>query len=308
VDEARYRAAEQRLWRSLGVSPTERFIRLDRIGITVRVQEVGEGPAVVMIHGASNAGTSWAPLVARLDGFRWVTLDRPGCGLSDRLAVGFEERDRLEAFGDALVADVLDAIAVESAHVVATSYGGYMAFRSAAAHPERIRRILEFGWMLGAPVSHTALSMRLAYVPVLGRLMARVPPTRWSVRALLRNIGLRDALASGRFTQEGFDWYLALLRDTDTLVNEIETGPRAIHPIRGMNDELVLPASLLATIDAPVRFIWGTKEPFGSADTARRLADQLPHGELELVPGAGHAVWMDDPEGAAAKTRVFLGA
>jgi len=68
MNEQRFRAAELRLWESVGVTPSERRVRLDRYGTTVRIQEVGEGPTVLFVHGGSNAGASWAPLIARLDG------------------------------------------------------------------------------------------------------------------------------------------------------------------------------------------------------------------------------------------------
>ena len=43
MNEAAYRAAEQRLWRSIGVEPVERWLHLRRNDVDVRVQEVGEG-------------------------------------------------------------------------------------------------------------------------------------------------------------------------------------------------------------------------------------------------------------------------
>jgi pimeloyl-ACP methyl ester carboxylesterase len=49
VDEARYRQAEQALWESVGRTPAERRVRLDGIGVTVRVLEVGEGEPVVFL-------------------------------------------------------------------------------------------------------------------------------------------------------------------------------------------------------------------------------------------------------------------
>ena len=75
--EARYREAERRLWGSLGVSVKEQRVRLGHVGATVRVQELGSGPPVLFVHGGSTCGTSWADLVARLDGFRCLLLDRP---------------------------------------------------------------------------------------------------------------------------------------------------------------------------------------------------------------------------------------
>jgi len=307
TNEGRYRQTEGRLWRSLGVTPTEQRVHLDRTGVTVRVQEVGEGPAVVFVHGGAIGGTSWASLVARLPDFRCIVLDRPGCGLSDPLVSNFEDVDELGTFADGLIVDVLDGMGLDRAYVASTSFGGYIALRSVAAHPDRVGRMIEFGFPIGAPIERVPVSMRLATVPMLGRLVATLPPTEWAVRAMLRNIGLGQALAAGRVTQEMIDWNLSLLRDTDTMRNELEVGPRIITPLKGMNVGLLLPASLLARIGTPVHFVWGEEDPFGGADTARRFVAHLPNAALELVPGAGHAVWMDDPDRAAAATRTFLG-
>ena len=306
VNEGRYREAERRLWESVGVRPTEHRVHLGRTGVTVRVQEVGQGPTVVLVHGASNSGSSWAPLVARLDGFRCVMLDRPGCGLSDPLATGFDDVERLGAFAETLVVDLLDAMALHEAHVVATSFGGYIALRTAAAHPDRIGRVVEFGWTMGAPIARVPVIMRLAGVPIVGRLLAAVPPNERAVRAMFRHIGLRQALEAGRVSQEVIDSYLALLRDTDTMRNELRAGPRLMRPLRGMDDRVLLSPSLLAKIDTPVYFLWGEEDPFGGADIARQFVSHLPNAELELLPGAGHAVWIDDPDHVATATRRFL--
>ena len=78
MNEARYREAEQRMWDSVGVAPAEHVLALERTGLTVRVQEAGNGPTLLFVHGASNSGVSWAQLVARLPEYRCVVLDRPG--------------------------------------------------------------------------------------------------------------------------------------------------------------------------------------------------------------------------------------
>lgn len=88
--------------------------------------------------------------------------------------------------------------------------------------------------------------------------------------------------------------------------NELRAGPRVIT-LGGVDARVLLPARLLATIVSPVYFLWGEHDPFGGAAIARRFAAQVPTSELEMVPGAGHAVWMDDPEHAARMTARWLG-
>lgn len=173
----------RRLWESVGVTPTEERLRLGRTGTTARVQDVGDGTAVVFVHGLSNSGVSWAPLVPLLDGFRCVIVDRPGCGLSEPLPYTLDDPERLGAYGDGLIVDVLDALGLDHAHVVATSFGGYFALRGAAAHPNRIDRVVEYGWPVAAPVGAVPLMLRLGGIPTFGRLAGMVPPTKRGVRA-----------------------------------------------------------------------------------------------------------------------------
>ena len=305
MDEARYRAAEERLWQSVGVTPAERRIRLDRTAVTVRVQEAGDGPAVAIVHGLSNSGVSWAPLVAGLEGFRCLLVDRPGCGLSEPLPYTLDDPQRLSAYGDSLIVDVLDALGLDHAHVVATSFGGYFALRGAAAHPERIDRVVEFGWTVGAPIGAVPLMLRIGSIPTIGRLAGIVPPNERAVRAMLRSIGLRGALATGRFTQQMMDAYLSLLRDTNTMRNELKAGPHTFR-WRGLNESVLLPQSLLGAIHTPTYFLWGEDDPMGDEEIARQFVSNIPGAEIEMMAGAGHAVWVDEPHLAAAATRRFL--
>jgi pimeloyl-ACP methyl ester carboxylesterase len=304
MNERRFREAEERLWQSFGLAPTERRVHLPRIGANVRVQEIGEGPPVVFVHGGSNGGSSWAPLVAKLN-FRCLLLDRPGCGLSEPTSHRHEDVGALATFADMLLVDLLDALHIDTAHVVATSFGGYIALRTAAAHPGRIGRLVEAGWTIGAPSAGFPLMMRIASVPALARLMTAVPLNARMVKSVLRSAGLRQALAAGRVSDEAIGWYLALLRDTGTMANEIKAGPRIIT-LRGMNESILLPHALLASISTPVYFLWGEEDPFGGADIARAFTAYIPSSQLEIMPGAGHAPWMDDPDYAAASVMRWL--
>lgn len=300
----RYREVEQRLWASLGLDPTERQVPLDRLGTTVRVLELGEGPDVLFVHGGSASGANWAPLVARLDGFRCLLLDRPGCGLSDPLDTDLSDLGRFGEFADDLVADVLDGLDVPTAHVVATSLGGHFALRGAAVHPDRIDRMVEFGYVPGAPLARLPISMWMATVPGARRLMTSIPPTRGAVNAILRQLGMGDALKDGRISPEMVDWFHALLRDTPTMRNDIYL-PRELVQKAGKGVE-TLPAKLLAEVRCPVLFAWGADDPMGGAGVARSFVPLIADAELEVWTDTGHAPWMEHPERAAALVADFF--
>lgn len=301
-----YRAAERRLWARVGAAPTDRFVTL-ATGERVRVQELGEGPPFVLIHGGSVAGTSWATLVAALDGVRCLMVDRPGCGLSDPVAGGsLADLPAFKAYTDRLLPDLLDALELDRSAVGATSYGGICAFRGAAAAPDRVTRLVEYSWPMGAPAEGAPLMARMSGIPGVRSLMARMPMPRPVVKSGLRQFGMGRAIDSGAFDDQMLDWAYALLRHTDTMLNETRSSPRLFTPIRGQNDDLLLTDDELARLTMPVMFLWGADDPNGGESVAREFAPRLPDSELVVLPGAEHAPWLDDLEACVEHTRRFL--
>ena len=304
MNELAYRAAERRLWNSIGAQPTERRIHLDRIGVDVRVQEVGSGPPVLFIHGVATSGVSWAGLAARTAGFRCLVLDRPGTGLSQPLGRPVDPVT-LAAMSDVLVADVLDALGIASAHVVASSFGGYMALRSAAATPDRVQRMVQFSWPVGAPTPTLPLFLRAMSIPGFRRLVLALPRTDRSIRMLFHQLGHRDKLRDGRITQAELGCYLALMQHTETMRHEFAPARALISPVRGLA-RLHLPDEVLTSVRCPTVFIWGGLDPFGGEAVGRALVDRMPDATFDLMADAGHSPWLDDMDACVAKMTSFL--
>lgn len=64
--------------------------------------------------------------------------------------------------------------------------------------------------------------------------------------------------------------------------------------------------TLAASVRAPTYVLWGSEEVYGDEAVARSLVEAMPSAELELLPGAGHLCWFDDPDHAADVTRRHL--
>lgn len=308
TNEAKYREAEGRLWDSFGLKPTEQQLHLKNLDVGVRVQEIGAGPPVVLVHGASVGGTSWVQLLPGLQDFRCIVVDRPGCGLSEPLkgAAGQANVEAIKRAADQLVPDVLDALEIPTAHVLGNSFGGFFALRAAAAAPERIDRIVLYSYSFGIPMDTVPLVMRFAAIPGLGEMTAKLPMTRFGAKMMLRQVGLKGAIDSGKFNDEMINWFVALLSHTPTLINEIQSTPKIVTPINGINDEVLFTDAMLANISSEVYCFWGEDDPNGGAETARKFAARLPSCTLELVPDAGHAPWIDEIDRAIESTRGFL--
>lgn len=150
--------------------------------------------------------------------------------------------------------------------------------------------------------------LRLAAVPGLGALTTRIAPTRLEVRMILKQLGLGPALDSGKISDEFVEWFFALLRHANTMINELRSNSKVITPIAGVLDRMLLRPELLARITAPVQFIWGDHDPLGGAPVAEKFAAQFSDAELEVLPSTGHTPWIDDPELCVMLATRLLGA
>lgn len=254
------------------------------------------------MHGGPNSGSAWAPLVGRLNGFRSLFLDRPGTGLSEPLDISPGE---LGDVADVFVADVLDALDIDKAHIVASSFGGFLALRSAAATPDRFGGMVQMACPAGAAGMAMPTFMKAMVAPGLGHLIRVLPPNDRSNRWMLWQIGHGRSLDAGRIPQIFLDWYLAMQRHTETMANEGRLISN-LASLRGWNPALALPEDLLARVTTPTYFLWGEDDTFGGEDVAMAMAAAMPDAELEMMPGQGHLPWLDDPAHAAGVVTRFL--
>src|SRR5215207_1011945 len=82
-----YRSSENTLFRAYQLERNEERIAIEKLGTVVRVQIIGNGPPLLFVHGAPNAGSTWAQLVSFLSGHTCILIDRPGCGLSPAISI-----------------------------------------------------------------------------------------------------------------------------------------------------------------------------------------------------------------------------
>jgi pimeloyl-ACP methyl ester carboxylesterase len=304
IDEDRYREAERKLWAYVGLVPTERRVRLATQNIAIRVQEVGDGPPVLFVHpGGPNAGASWALVAARLSGWRCVMIDRPGAGLSDPLLLDAEE---VGPFADRFVAEVLDALDIRRANLVSGSVGGYLGLRSAAAHPDRIGRMVQLGCPPMLPGGKSPLIVRVIMLRGAWRVLAAFP-TEGALRMLYRSVGHGATIDAGRIPKPFWGWQLALQRYTDNARWDFAQTAAAGSFRKGFDRSLMLERDALREIRTPMHLLSGPDDPFGGREVTEAAAAALPNAELELVADTGHWPWIDDPDHAAHSIQRFFG-
>jgi len=139
------------------VNPVEVGRRIKANGLSFHVVVEGEGPAVLLLHGFPDSSYLWRYQIPALAdaGLRVIVPDLRGFGESDKPHA--VEAYRLEAIlGD--VTGILDALAVERAHVVGHDWGAAVAWVMASLLPQRVERLVALS--AGHPAQFRALGIR----------------------------------------------------------------------------------------------------------------------------------------------------
>ena len=121
---------------------------VDAAGTELHYVRAGEGEPLLLIQGMSATHLTWGrPFLSELEqSFDCIVFDNRGMGLSGQAELPFTIADMA-----ADTAALLDALEIETAHVVGISMGGMIAQELALAHPERIRTLTIGASYCGGP-------------------------------------------------------------------------------------------------------------------------------------------------------------
>ncbi len=116
--------------------------RVRDVTTNLSIHEHGDpsAPTILLVHGVTDAGTSWPDLVARWqDRWHLLALDLRGHGSSPRFTA-----DQLSRSPEVLVADVIEVLEAqpEPVVVVGHSLGGFLTLRAALARPDLVRAVV----------------------------------------------------------------------------------------------------------------------------------------------------------------------
>ena len=298
---AEYATAERRL---LGLHGLDAAVRDVEVPVTGRahVLDVGHGPALLFVSGGGATGATWSPLLAELDGFRRIAVDRPGFGLTPGVDL---RRVPLGTVATTFLAEVLDALDLPSAVVVANSMGSWWATRFAQAQPERVRGLVHIGCPALLLDTSAPLPMRLQGLRGFGSLMlAAQRPSPAGARFQLRMSG--DPLGGTEADAAMADVLVAMQRMPDHRRAWLDL-LHATVGLRGARPGMAITAAELRDLATPTLFVWGARDTFGRPEVGRRAAALMPDAVVAAVPH-GHAPWVSDPAAVAGPVRDWVTA
>lgn len=250
-------------------------------GVDVAYERAGDGPPLVLAHGAAEDGRAWRPQMDALsDELTVIAWDEPGAGRSSDVPAGFALADYAECLGA-----VIEDVGLGPAHVGGLSWGGTVVLELYRRRPELCASLIladtYAGWKGSLPAAE--VEARLAGVremlargheefdPTLPGLFAAGPPAD--------HAGLLEAMAA-------------------------DVRPASMSHALGIMAEADL-TDVLPRIAVPTLLIWGEQDARSPLEVARKFEQAIAGSELVVIPDCGHVSNLEQPFAFNAMVRDF---
>ena len=253
-------------------------------GTELYCERRGAGPPLLLIHGLGANTEHWSePFLAALErDFGLVVYDHRGCGRSAPLQGALTTASLA---GDALA--VLDALDIERAHVFGFSMGGMVAQELALDAADRIATLTLAGTSCGGTQSKPTSDEVVRTLTFAALSGDRERVVRTGFGFLFSSAFAADGANFAPFAQAA-----AIRPASLNTLMEQQTAILAHDAYGRMRD-----------LAAPTLVVHGTEDQMLEAVNGDLIASMVPGARLELVEGAGHLVFWEQPERVAALVR-----
>jgi pimeloyl-ACP methyl ester carboxylesterase len=250
-------------------------------GITVEYETFGESsaPPVLLIMGLGAQMTRWDPPFCQGiadSGYFVIRFDNRDVGLSTWFD-GTDTKTPTYSLEDmaADAAGLLDALSIDSAHVVGASMGGMIAQTFAIAYPERTKTLTSIMSTTGNHAVGQATTDALAGI--------MVPPPKSREEAVELGVKLARLIGS-----PGFPFHEEAVRERSGSTYDRAFNPpgtaRQMQAITSQPDR----TEDLGRIRVPTLVIHGAEDPLITPSGGEATAAAVPGATLKVIPGMGH--------------------
>lgn len=248
------------------------------------VNQSGAGTSLLLIHGLMVSGAMYQPVLPPLAmHYRVIVPDLRGHGRSSALPGPYSVEQLARD-----LAQLLDDLQVDAAHVLGYSQGGAVAQQFAHDYPKRVR-----GLVLGCTYAYNMLSRRERLEGMLAPWFVRILGMRRLARLLFSGVG-----GGPRMAPETARWLEEILAANDT--------GRMVAAVEAMKAFDSRP--WLHQITCPTLVIAGAEDTAVPLAHAHMLAHGIPGAQLRVIDGAGHTLIWTHTEIFVQVVEEFLAA
>jgi pimeloyl-ACP methyl ester carboxylesterase len=263
----------------------------------LRYHEAGDGAPLLFLHGSGPGVTGWrnfrGVLGAFAEHFRCLILEFPGFGVSD----DFGGHPMITAQG--AVGMFVDALGLESVHIIGNSMGGGVGINYAIRHPSKVRRLVTIGG-IGTNVFSPGPSEGI-------RLLQEFTenPSRQRLVAWLNSMVYDPALVTDELIEER--WALATEPSTLESARRMYGKAAFEQMMAAMRaSDAPMPWAVMHKVKAPTLLTWGRDDRVSPLDMALIPMRTIPNAELHVFPNCGHWAMIEAKDAFESAVLAFL--
>lgn len=251
----------------------------------IHVMEFGDGPAVLLVHGAGSGGAIWHRQIAALaTDHRVIVPDVPMFGMSEIPARVHAPRAQI---GDVILG-VMDALSIDTADIAGHSMGALGTIGAMTCEPERFNRAI----LMSSPGFGRGLNwlLRLASARMMRRFI-RYDSRKDRSFFFDRFEAQRSGPSDEREMWKEFHFQVG---SRNGVIDSFHQGMRRFAGLLGQRD--LLSKANLATIKVSTLLIWGDSDKIIPTRHSRRAVESLQRARLEILDDCGHLVQLEAPQ------------
>lgn len=234
----------------------------------------GEGPPVVMLHCLPMDHRVWVHQVFELSpAYRTIALDFRGLGLSDRITGSCSIKGLSED-----VNNLMRHEGIDQAIVMGISIGGHVAQQFALDHPNKVRALV----LTGTSSSSKSEALQNRFSNFIANYRSNDPELRFLEH--VKYLFSKEYASS----LQGMAVISSYVSSAKRNKIDFESIARLLEAVKESDR-----SKDVGNISAPTIVIVGDKD--AALENSKNLSRSIRNSKFTPIPGAGHAVCIEDP-------------
>lgn len=250
------------------------------------VEENPDAPVLVLLHGIMASLHTWDGWVDTLQNdFRIIRVDIPGFGLTGPYADSIYTIERSVD----MLNQLSDKLGIESFFLAGNSMGGYISWNFAAAHPEKVERLILIdaaGYPFDPP-----MMIKLFITPIIKDSVEFITPRFVVAHTLSEVYG-----DSSKVTDAIVDRYHEMMLREGNRQAVVDVAASIVH----------LDSSKIKQLKVPTLIQWGDADVWIPLENAHNFARDIEDSKAIIYPGVGHVPMEEIPQQSANDAKDFL--